>query len=109
MKTAAFQARILIHILKGQKSGAIARYIFKDDPVGLASLRAGDEAMDICIGVWQRLIDAGDEDVLAAHLKEYYDAAHRSDEDDLIDRADEIRARRVSEDIQALAPTVNPK
>jgi hypothetical protein len=61
-----------------------------------AGADAIDRAMDLMIADWKRRIRKGGP-ALESALNSYYAALARSDEDDLIERADEIKARRAAE------------
>ncbi len=95
----AFEARMIQRLARSSKTGGMYRFIIKDDPAALRAADATDAAMDTIVDHWQRLIDANDEPALIKRLDAYYAAQTRSEEDDLMARADEIRARRAAEDV----------
>lgn len=87
------EANRIIHLLKMNKSSAFARLLFKDVPGGLKQSQASDHALDLMIKDWQKAI-AGPEDKLIKMLDRYYAAQTRQQEDDIIERAEEIKRQR---------------
>ncbi len=96
--TPEFQAKMLCHRLRMTKTGGFAMLLAKDDPKLRAAFKASNEAVDIVIAYWQKLIDAKDEPRLKAALERHYAAERESEEDDIIAHAESIKAERLAKE-----------
>ncbi len=90
----SFWAKMHIHQLRTSKTGAFADLLSKDDPKLAVQFAASNEAIDLVIEYWERLISVGNEEHIRAALDRLSEFQRKQDEDDILAQAKQIKERR---------------